>query len=198
MIFFEKIYSICRENSDMAEFWPFKTKIWPFFVQNWQFWEFLIYNFQMRLWIFPILVWKLFLLSSLSKSYSICLENSDLEKFWPFKTKIWPFFGQNWLFWEFLTYNFQTQLWIFLIFGMELLWILTLSGEPITLCLVGHNSQTLHWIFMKLGTKLHLGEAKKNVPSGFLKNSRLAVFGHFWPKNQVFELFFQNAHQNFT
>ena len=53
------------------------------------------------------------------------------------KTKIWPFFGQNWLFWEFLTYNFQTQLWIFLIFGMELLWILTLSGEPIILCLVG-------------------------------------------------------------
>ena len=33
-------------------------------------------------------------------------------------------------------YNFQTQLWIFLIFGMELLWILTLSGEPIILCLV--------------------------------------------------------------
>ena len=45
-------------------------------------------------------------------------------------------FGKNWLFWEFLTYNFQTQLWIFLIFGIELLWILTLSGEPIILCLV--------------------------------------------------------------
>ena len=50
--------------------------------------------------------------------------------------KIWPFFGQNWQFWEFLTYNFQMTLWIFLIFGMELLWILTLSGEPIILCLV--------------------------------------------------------------
>ena len=47
-----------------------------------------------------------------------------------------PFFGQNWLFLEFLTYNFQTQTWIFLIFGMELLWIMTLSGEPIILCLV--------------------------------------------------------------
>ena len=82
------------------------------------------------------LVWKLFLWSSLRKSYSICLENSDLAKLWPYKTKIWPFFGKNWLFWEFLTYNFQTQLWIFLIFVMELLWILTLSGEPIILCLV--------------------------------------------------------------
>ena len=50
-------------------------------------------------------VWKLFLWSSLRKSYSICLENSDMAKFWPFKTKIWPFFGQNWLFWEFFTYN---------------------------------------------------------------------------------------------
>ena len=75
------------------------------------------------------MVWKLFLWSSLRKSYSICLESSDLAKFWPFKTKICAFFGQNWLFWEFLTYNFPTQLWIFLIFGMELLWILTLSGN---------------------------------------------------------------------
>ena len=82
------------------------------------------------------MVWKLFLWSSLRKSYSICLENSDLAKLWPFKTDIWLFFGKNWLFWEFLTYSFQTQLWIFLIFGMELLWILTLSGEPIILCLV--------------------------------------------------------------
>ena len=45
-------------------------------------------------------------------------------------------FCQNCLFWVFLTYNFQTQPWIFLIFGMELLWILTLSGEQIILCLV--------------------------------------------------------------
>ena len=59
-----------------------------------------------------------------------------MAKFWPFKTKFWPFFGQYWQFWEFLAYNFQTPQWIFLIFGMELLWILTLSGEPIILCLV--------------------------------------------------------------
>ena len=85
------------------------------------------------------MVWKLFLWSSLRKSYSIYLENSDLAKLWPFKTKIWPFFGKNWLFWEFLTYSFQTQLWIFLIFGMELLWILTLFGEPIILCLVAYK-----------------------------------------------------------
>ena len=32
-------------------------------------------------------------------------------------------FGQNWQFWEVLTYNFQTPLWIFLIFGMEVVFI---------------------------------------------------------------------------
>ena len=44
----------------------------------------------------------------------------------------------------------------------------------------------------------------KNVPSGFLKKILvlpfLAVFCHFvhfWPKNQVFELFFKTAHQEF-
>ena len=91
------------------------------------------------------MVWKLFMWSSLRKSYSICLENSDLAKLWPFKTKIWPFFGKNWLFWEFLTYDFQTQLWIILIFGMELLWISTLSGEPIILCLVGSKIHCSWW-----------------------------------------------------
>ena len=30
-----------------------------------------------------------------------------------------PFFGQNRQFWEFLTYNFQTPQWIFILFGME-------------------------------------------------------------------------------
>ena len=82
------------------------------------------------------MVWKLFLWSFLRKSYFICRESSDMAKFWPYKRKIWPVFGQNWLFWEFLTYNFQIPLWIFLIFGMELLWTLTLFGEPIILCLV--------------------------------------------------------------
>ena len=51
------------------------------------------------------MVWKLFFWSSLRKSYSICLENSDLAKLWPFKTKIWPFFGKNWLFWPLIPYN---------------------------------------------------------------------------------------------
>ena len=43
------------------------------------------------------------------------LENSDMAKFVLFKA----IFGQNWQFWEFFTYNFQTPLWIFLIFGIE-------------------------------------------------------------------------------
>ena len=38
-----------------------------------------------------------------------------MAKFGPFKA----IFGQNWQFWEFLAYNFQTPLRIFLIFGME-------------------------------------------------------------------------------
>ena len=84
---------ICRENSDMAKFWPFKTKIWPFFGQNLQFWKFLTYNFQTPLRIFLIFGMEVFLWSSLRKSYSICLENSVLAKFWPLM-KIWPFFGQ--------------------------------------------------------------------------------------------------------
>ena len=83
------------------------------------------------------LLWKLFLWSSFRKSHSICWKNSDIAKFGP----------KNWLFWEFLTYNFSTQLRIFLIFGMELHWILTLSGEPIILCLVG--METTHVVFFE-------------------------------------------------
>ena len=116
--------------------WRNLVHLRPFFGQNWQFWEFLTYNFQTLLWIFLIFGMEVVLMVFFEKIISISLENSDMAKFCPFKTKIWPFFGQNWLFWEFFTYNFQTLLWIFLIFGMELLWILTLSGEPIILCLV--------------------------------------------------------------
>ena len=81
-------------------------------------------------------------------------------KFW--FCKILPFFGQNWLFWEFLTSNFQTQTWIFLIFGMEILWILTLSGEPIILCLV-------FAVLALFGSKIHC------------MWWRNGVFGRFWP-----------------
>ena len=40
-------------------------------------------------------------------------------------------FDQNWQFWEFLTYNFQTLLWNFLIFGMKV--VLKLFFEKIIL-----------------------------------------------------------------
>ena len=40
------------------------------------------------------MVWKLFLWSSLRKSYSICPENSDLAKLWPFKA-IGGYRGKN-------------------------------------------------------------------------------------------------------
>ena len=58
-------------------------KIWSFFGQNWQFWGFLAYNFQPPLWIFLILVWTLFLWSSLRKSYYKCQENYEMAIFWP-------------------------------------------------------------------------------------------------------------------
>ena len=94
----------------IAKFCPFKAEFWA-------------YNFQTPLRIFLIFGRKLLLRSSLRKSYSICRENSDMVECWPFKTKIWPFFCQNWQFWEFFTYNFQTPLWIFLIFGMEVVFM---------------------------------------------------------------------------
>ena len=100
----------------MANFCHFKTKSWPFFDQNWQFWEFLTYNFQTPLWIFLIFGIGIVLMLSLEK---IILYMP--EKFWygEILALLRPKFGHNGLFWEFLTYNFQTQLWIFLIFGMK-------------------------------------------------------------------------------
>ena len=55
-------------------------------------------------------------------------ENSEMAK-------IWPFFGQNWQFWKFLTYNFQTRLWIFLIYGTEV--VLVVFFEEIILYMPG-------------------------------------------------------------
>ena len=64
--------------------------------------------------------------------------------------------------------------------------------------------ETAHQIFLKLGTKLHLGEAKKMFQADFWKKFSFgrfwpffAIFGHFWPKNQVFELFIQNRTSEF-
>ena len=129
------------------------------FGQNWQFWEFLTYNFQTRLWIFLIYGMEVVLV--------VYFEEIILYmpgKFWfgeilAIKDENLAIFGQNWLFWEFLTYNF-------LIFGMELLWILTLSGEPIILCLVN------------FGTKLGLPNATEVTFSDF---ARKILFGRFWP-----------------
>ena len=42
-----------------------------------------------------------------------------MAEFGPFKA----IFGQNWQFWEFLSYNFQTRLWIFLIYGMDVVFV---------------------------------------------------------------------------
>ena len=151
------------------------------------------------------MVWKLFLSSSLRKSYSICLENSDLAKLWPFKTKTWPFFGKNWLFWEFLTWNYQTPLWIFLIFGMEVVGspdVFRLWKEPInSLSFVrpyvrGFRSYSLDRLIfflifcMKLClhttsivTKKFFGRKVFLTPKLAKTGQNLAIFGqnsHFW------------------
>ena len=186
---FRKSYSICWENSDMAEFGPFKAIFWPkltvlrvfdlklpnaamnlpnFWYGSCSYgplWEnHTVYAWKILIWwifghlspkfghllgkndsferFWPItpkrryesssfLVWKLLLSSSLRKSYSICCKNSDMAKFGPFKA----IFGQNWQFWEFFTFNFQTPLWIFLIFGMEV--VLMVFFEKIILYMPG-------------------------------------------------------------
>ena len=43
--------------------------------------------------------------------------------------------GQNWQFWRFLAFNFQTPLWIYLIFGMEV--VLMVLFEKIILYMPG-------------------------------------------------------------
>ena len=127
-------YFDCSVNSFLMLFWPpnFVVTVWGYFNPPRNTLWFLDVGFCLNFalnffefWLFPgnqsywvLLVWKLFLWSSLRKSYSICRENSDMVKFWQFKTKIWTLFGQNWQFLEVLTYNFQTTLWIFLIFGI--------------------------------------------------------------------------------
>ena len=111
---FRKSYSTCWENSDMAKFGPFKA----IFGQNWQFLEFLTYNFQTQLWIFLIFGMEVVLMVLFQNIIIYMLGKLLYGKIWSFKTKIW-LFCQNWQFWEFFTYNFQTLLRIFLIFGMK-------------------------------------------------------------------------------
>ena len=92
-----------------------KSLIWrnfvhlrPFLGQFWQLWGILAYlNAAMNLpnfWYGRC-------------SYGHLWENHTLYAgkilIWRNLVHIRPFFGQNWQFWEFLTYNFQTQLWIF-------------------------------------------------------------------------------------
>ena len=106
-----------------SSFGTFSSKPHSRFVQNWHFWFFWPITSKRCYESSQFLVLKLFLWSSLRKSYSICLENSDMVNFWPFKSKIWPLFGQKWQFWKVLTYNFQTPLWIFLIFCTEVVFM---------------------------------------------------------------------------
>ena len=63
--------------------------------------------------------------------------------------------------------------------------------------------RSAHQIFLKFGTKLHLGETKKNVPSGFLKKILVCPpGGGVGPKTPLFgwkmafwAYIFENAHQ---
>ena len=120
------IWKLKAKNLQNCQFWSQMAKFWP--SQNFPG----IYTM-----IFSKKTARLVSVKSTEKliknrSYRINLI------FWPTKTlkaKIWPFFGQNWQFWEFLTYNFQTPLWIFLIFGMEV--VLMVLFEKIILYMPG-------------------------------------------------------------
>ena len=70
------------------------AKIWPFLAKIYSFEGFWPLTSKLRYESPKFLVWKLFLWSSLRKSYSICRENSDMANFLQSETKIWPFFAK--------------------------------------------------------------------------------------------------------
>ena len=71
----------------------------------------LAFNFQTPLWIFPIFGIEVVLMVFFVKII-LCWENCDMAKFGHLR----PIFCHNWQLREFLAYNFQTLLRIFLIF----------------------------------------------------------------------------------
>ena len=118
----------------------------------------------------------------LRKSYSMCLENSNLVKLWPFKMKIWQFFGKKLLFWEFLTYNFQTQLWIFLIFVWNFFefWLFPGNQSYCVLLLSKINCHCISYICLifwfpaivscaYVCTCVHYSDISESVPRNFLE-----------------------------
>ena len=103
------------------------------FDQIWHLEKFLAYNFQIFLWNLPMFYMKIVIICfSSEKLYSICQENSEMTKIWPFVAKILTKID---IFKSFFTYNFQTPLWIFLIFGMEV--VLMVLFEKIILYMPG-------------------------------------------------------------
>ena len=87
------------------------------------------------------MVRKLFLRSSLTKSYSICQENSGIAYFGPFKA----LFGPKLTILRDFDCNFQTPLWIFLIFGTEV--VLMVFFEEIILYMPGKFWYGNFWPF---------------------------------------------------
>ena len=119
-------------------------------------------------------VWKLFLWSSLRKSYSICRENSEMAK-------IWPFFGKN-------LANFWPKFTVLRVF-----WSLGISGRTygfalvrpcVRSCVRDAISGDPHiWFFWNLAQSCILARLKKCSKWIFEKNSR---FSRFWPKTANF------------
>ena len=97
----------------MAKVWPFVTKIWSFFSRNWQFWRFLAFNFQNAAMNLPNFWYGSLSDGPLSENHTL-YDGKILT--WRNLVHLTSFLGQNWQLWEFFTYNFQTLLWIFLIF----------------------------------------------------------------------------------
>ena len=108
-------------------------------------------------------------------------------------------FDQNCLFWEFLTYNFQTQLWIFLIFGMELLWTtLILSGNQSYGVLFFKNLACGSNFFKNYSQKLISGNKmllyrsifeKWSLKGGFVRWKCFSAVGFFESKFSLMGMF---------
>ena len=112
VVFFEKIIVYAGKIlrwPKFGHFWPKLTIL-----------KILAFNFQTPLWIFLIfgmevvlmMLFEKIILYMLGKVWygKLLVIGQNLAIFWP-KLKVW----------EFLTYNIQTPLWIFLFFGMEVL-----------------------------------------------------------------------------
>ena len=102
-------------------------------------------------------------------------------------------FGQNWQFWEFLTYNFQTRLCIFLSFGMDVVLMVffeknhILHAWEIQRCSKFWPFKTKIWLFFAKIDSFEsfwpITSKRRYESSKFLYGS--CSYGVFWENHRV-------------